>query len=56
LELLRKDLLLGCVALMSYDNYLVAGYSMGLGRLLTYDRFDLELMAILGILKKRGPD
>ncbi|MCC5998480.1 MAG: hypothetical protein LM573_05320 [Thermofilum sp.] len=56
LELLRKDPPLGFDALKAYDTYLLYSYSIGLGGLLTYDRydrFDLELMAILGILRKR---
>lgn len=53
LELLKKDPPLGFETLKAYDTYLLYGYSIGLGGLLTYDRFDLEVMTILGILRKR---
>ncbi len=44
---------MGFDALKAYEIYLLSGYSIGLGGLLTYYRFDLELMTILGILRKR---
>jgi len=54
LELLRKDPLVVYTAIMAYENYLVSGYSMGLGGLRLYDRFDLEAMTFFRILRKRG--
>jgi hypothetical protein len=54
LELLRKDPLIGYMALMAYERYLISGYSMGLGGLMMYDIVDLEAMTFFRIFKKRG--
>jgi hypothetical protein len=54
LELLRESSLLGFGVLYSYDLYLVSGYSEGLGGLRIYDRFDLEWMTFLRIIKNRN--
>jgi hypothetical protein len=53
-ELLREDPLLGYSVLEVYVNYLVSGYSNGLGGLRMYDRVDLENMTILGLLREPG--
>ncbi|RSN73471.1 hypothetical protein [Candidatus Methanodesulfokora washburnensis] len=52
LGLLRKSLLSFDV-LNAYYEYLVSGYSVGLGGVRMYDRFDLEMMAFLRIIEKR---
>jgi hypothetical protein len=54
LELLRKDPLVGFIAIRAYKDYLVAGYLIGIGGLRMYDRVDLEAMIFFRILKKRG--
>jgi hypothetical protein len=51
LELFRESPLLGFYVLHAYDIYLVSGYSGGLGGLMVYDRFDLEIMTFLRIIK-----
>ncbi|MGY0287591.1 MAG: hypothetical protein ACUX7D_02310 [Candidatus Methanodesulfokora washburnensis] len=51
LELLRKSLPLSFDVLCSYNKYLLSGYSEGLGGLRIYDRFDLEMMTFLRIIK-----
>jgi hypothetical protein len=52
LELFRKSPL-GFYVLGGYNNYLLSGYSEGLGGLRMYDRFDLGVMTFLGTIKKR---
>jgi|GEM_PF-2231360 len=51
LELFRESPLDGFDVLDAYYIYLVSGYSEGLGGLRMYDRFDLEIMTFLRIIK-----
>jgi hypothetical protein len=51
LELFKESPLDGFNILDAYYIYLVSGYSEGLGGLRMYDRFDLEIMGFLEIIK-----